>query len=103
LSSSASTMAEGRRTARLFPHFDTCIGPPRYTLQLYISGCIYATAHRMTCTLRAAPPGPCEVLTTSLSGPSLALPPPLFPAIIFRQGEPPGSPAHLEAPSNTTC
>ena len=46
---------------------------------------------------------PREVLTTSLSGRSLALLPPIFHAIIFRQGEPPGSPAHLEAPSNTTC
>src|ERR1700758_1111761 len=61
--SSASTTVAGNRTARLLPHFDTCIGPPRYTYLLDILTDLRATQGRggdevEACSLRHGKRGP---------------------------------------------
>src|SRR5580692_1721989 len=56
LRSSASTTAVGNRTARLLPHFDTCIGPSLiYTAIVYQSsgGCLVLNENSVQPTVGA--------------------------------------------------
>src|ERR1700693_407783 len=99
----------GETCGPFFPNFRCSIFPPLWPHHYDVLSLINGTARgrkRQSFSpipSLAAPAHPREVLSTSPFGCSLALLPSLFHAIIFRQGKPPGSPAHLEAPSNTTC